>query len=355
MSVQPAGVPVPVLAVGASAGGVEALREFVAGIPPDSGLCVLVVLHLPPTAPSALPAILSRSTSLPVRVAREGEQLAPDTVLVASPNHHLLVLDGSVALSHGPQENGHRPSVDVLFRSASRALGSRVLAVVLSGSLDDGAAGAASVAARGGRVVVQDFDEALYDGMPRAAAAAVPTAFTAPAGGIGALAAQWVEGLPAVHPAPTEPDPLQAMEVSMAALDRRAVHAEDHPGDPAGFGCPDCAGALYQIDESGFRRYRCRVGHAWSAESLLARQTVAMEGALWMALRSLEEKAALNRDLARRAESSRQDTSAHRFTANAEEATHAAELVRRLIDTLDELAGDSRTRPALEETAHDAP
>jgi two-component system chemotaxis response regulator CheB len=124
------------------------------------------------------------------------------------------------------------------------------------------------------------------------------------------------------------------MEVEMADLDAETMHEPDRPGVPAGFGCPNCAGALFQIDEGGLRRYRCRVGHAWSPESLLAEQTVAMESALWMALRSLEEKAALNTDLGQRAAAEGHDLTAHRFEENARETLHAAELVRRLIDEL---------------------
>jgi two-component system chemotaxis response regulator CheB len=322
---------VPVVVVGASAGGVEALRDFVSVLPRDLPACVLVVLHLPRDAPSALPAILRRAGSLPARHAVNGEPLAPGVVLVAPPDHHLMVVDGEVALTHGPQENGHRPAVDVLFRSAARARDSQTIGVVLSGSLDDGAAGSLAITARGGRVLVQDPDEALYPSMPEAALRASGTDVRVPIRRMGDVISTWLTEMPGPGPDPSEQ---MLQEVRMAELDPGSLHEPERPGTPAGFGCPECAGALYQIDEGNLRRYRCRVGHAWSPESLLAQQTADMESALWMALRALEEKAALNTDLSRRASDQGHDRTATRFDESADENHHAAELVRQLIERM---------------------
>jgi two-component system chemotaxis response regulator CheB len=210
-----------------------------------------------------------------------------------------------------------------------------VAAVVLSGSLDDGAAGAVAIAQRGGGVFVQDFEEALYDGMPRAAAAAAAEAVHAPVAKLPTLVAEWLstrprDALEGLEP-PDGPGNLLDIETEMAELDPTAMHETERPGHPAGFGCPDCAGALFRIHEGNLTRFRCRVGHAWSPESLLSRQTIAMESALWMALRALEEKATLNIDLADRAQDRNQPTSAERFRGSAAEAHRAAEMVRRLI------------------------
>ncbi|WP_343908987.1 chemotaxis protein CheB [Nocardioides aquiterrae] len=328
----PPGPPVAVIVVGASAGGVEALRDFMSVLPVDLPACVLVVLHLPRDAPSALPSILTRAGQLPVRHATAGERLEPGVVLVAPPDHHLIVVDDRAELSHGPQENGHRPAIDVLFRSAARARDSRVIGVVMSGSLDDGAAGAVAIVRQGGRLLVQDPDEALYGSMPLAATRAAGTGNQVPVRKMGEVLAAWV----AEMSGGTGDDPPAEMEqeTQMADLDPGALHDPDRPGTPAGFGCPDCAGALYQIDDGPLRRYRCRVGHAWSPESLLAQQSIAMESALWMALRALEEKAALNDDLGRRAWAHGHDRTATRFEESAEETRHAAELVRRLIERM---------------------
>lgn len=329
----------PVVVVGASAGGVEALRDLVALLPRHLRAAVLVVLHLPPDGLSALPLILRRAGDLPVRQAVDGAQLRAGEVLVAPPNHHLVVIDGSVSLTRGPQENGHRPAIDVLFRSAARACGDGVLGIVLSGALDDGAAGAVAIAARGGRVAVQDFDQALYSSMPRAAATAVGVAEQLSLAALAELARAWAEAKALTTAEAGEHLEDMDKEVGMSELDPDAMHDHDRPGDPSGFGCPDCGGALFKIEEGGLVRYRCRVGHAWSSESLLARQAVDLEGALWMALRSLEEKASLNAELASRAAALRHDRTAARFTESAREATRAAELVRQLIADIGKTVG----------------
>lgn len=158
-----------VVGVGASAGGVQALRALMGGLPAGLPAALLVVLHLPRNAPSALPRILSRSGPLPARPATDGELLLPGTVYVAPADRHLLVHGDHVRLSEEPAESRHRPAVDSLFRSIAEAAGPRGIAVVLSGNGTDGAVGAAAVAASGGRVVVQPPEEAQYPAMPRAA------------------------------------------------------------------------------------------------------------------------------------------------------------------------------------------
>jgi two-component system chemotaxis response regulator CheB len=343
-----------IVVVGASAGGVEALRDLVSHLPADLPASVLVVLHVPPDNPSALPAILRRASALTVHEALDGMALRPGEVVVARPDHHLVVVDGRVLLTRGPRENGHRPAVDVLFRSAARARAARVMAVVLSGALDDGASGASAVAALGGSVVVQDFEEALYDSMPRAAARAVGEHAVVEQASTAIIAervASWARTAsrstsPAAEQAVKGPTDPMDREVRMAEMDPYEMHDTDRPGTPSGFGCPDCAGALFQIPDGSLLRYRCRVGHAWSAESLLARQTTALEGALWVALRNLEERAALNTDLGDRADDRGHDKAATQFRENVDEAMGAAELVRQLITEIGTtISGDSEPVP----------
>lgn len=322
----------PLVVVGASAGGVEALRELVGHLPSDFPGCVLVVLHLPPGGHSALPAILDRSGPLPARAAQDGDPLEAGTVLIGVPDHHLVVLSDSVTLTRGPHENGHRPAIDVLFRSAARHHGGRVTAVVLSGSLDDGAAGMVAVRRRGGQGVVQDYDEALYAAMPRAAATAGGIEHMLPVAKIPQLLGELI-AKGARDPVGAAGD-LLTREIDVAHLHADELHDPQRPGIPAGLGCPSCGGSLFQIEDGSLIRFRCRVGHAWSPESLLEQQTLAMESALWMAIRSLEEKVALVTELGERSAEQGFDRTAFRFTQYADDAREAAELVRRLVDAL---------------------
>lgn len=315
-----------IVAIGASAGGVEALRALVSGLPADYSGSVLVVLHLPRDAPSALPAILDRNGPVAAATAIDGEPLRPGRIYVAPNDHHLLTLDGHVRLTRGPAENGHRPAVDPLFRSVARAHGRRAIGVVLSGSRDDGAAGLAAIVARGGTPVVQDPADALYPWMPRAALASCPAAHTGPAAKLGSLIAELAGAdLPDV-PSGRATDHLLDAEVEMSELS--AVTA-DELAPPAGYGCPSCGGALFQFGADPMLRYRCRVGHAWSPESLLDEQAVALEGALWMALRALEEKSALSRRMAGAGHS--RGAAGARFRDMAADAEAAGETIRRLI------------------------
>jgi two-component system chemotaxis response regulator CheB len=320
-----------VIVVGASAGGVEALRTLVCGLPPDLPAAVLVVLHLPSYGGSVLPAILNRAGPLPASHPSGEQRLEEGAIIVAPPDHHLVVLDDHVVPTRGPRENGHRPAVDVLFRSAARAVGPRTIGVVLSGVLDDGTAGLKAIVSRGGVAVVQDPEDAIYPGMPRNALDQVEVSHVAAAADLGKLLARLceedVEG--DGEPSP----PLLEMEADLAMMDGEAMDEPDRPGQPSGFSCPDCNGVLFEIRDGELLRYRCRVGHAWSSESLFGEQANQLEGALWMALRGLEEKAALARTMGEQASRRGSPITAQRFSEQAAEATRAATLIRSMLES----------------------
>jgi two-component system chemotaxis response regulator CheB len=158
-----------IIAIGASAGGVETLTRLVKQLPPELPAAILVVLHFPSYGTSVLPKILDRCHTLPALHVHGGETIQHGRIYVAPPNHHLLLHHDQIRLSLGPRENGHRPAVDTMFRSAAHAHGRRVIGVILSGMLDDGSAGLAVIKAYGGIALVQDPQEALFDGMPRSA------------------------------------------------------------------------------------------------------------------------------------------------------------------------------------------
>ncbi|NUT91608.1 MAG: chemotaxis protein CheB [Saccharothrix sp.] len=313
------------IVVGASAGGVEALRAFVAGLPGDLAAAVAVVLHMPAGGTSALAAILKRSGPLDVVSARHGMPLRKGRIHVAPPDHHLIVSDGQVHLSHGPTENGHRPSVDALFRSAAVARGPSVVGVVLSGTLDDGAAGMVAITSRGGMAVVQDPEEALYSGMPTAVMRHVEVAHVVSARKMGVVLRD-VVGSPVEDVG--EPSDLLRKESALAADHAGAPPGEvNRMGTPSSFSCPDCNGALIALD-TDHSRFRCHVGHAWTAEALLDAKDAALEKALWTALRTLEEKATLARRMSRSAVARGSGSLVERYRSSAAEASSAAEVLR---------------------------
>jgi two-component system chemotaxis response regulator CheB len=280
-----------------------------------------------------LARILGRAGTLPCRPAVDGEPLRDGVVLVAPPDHHLLIEDSRVRLTVGPRENGHRPAIDVLFRSAARAVGPRTIGVVLSGVLDDGTAGLAAIAGRHGLAIVQDPADAMYPGMPLNALEHVRADHVAAADEIGGLLARLCETDVDIRHVDEPPSDLLEIEADLAMLDDEAMNQNERPGRPSGFSCPDCNGVLYEIQDGDMLRYRCRVGHAWSAESLLGEQAQQLDGAMWMALRGLEEKAALARTLAERAAERGNRLSVKRFEEQAAECTRAARLIRTMLET----------------------
>jgi two-component system, chemotaxis family, protein-glutamate methylesterase/glutaminase len=339
-----------VVVVGASAGGVESLVAFVGALEPNLPATVLVVLHVPASGASALPRILERVGKLPVTIAGQKQNLQQGRILIAPPDRHLVVVDSQLRTSHGPRENGHRPAVDVLFRSAARACGPRVIAVVLSGSLDDGTAGAIAVKERGGLVLAQDPAEAAYPGMPESVIDHVVVDEIAGAEQLGAAVNRLCRTTVQVKDH-FSPDAVIRQAEMTDMFDIPGI-VEDRAGQPAGFGCPECHGALFKIEEAGLLRFRCRLGHAWSWHALLVEQGQALENALWMALRTLEEKAALNIQMSERATERGSLLSCDRFTEQAQEATRSATLVRRLLENLTTDATGAEVDSGVESANH---
>jgi two-component system, chemotaxis family, protein-glutamate methylesterase/glutaminase len=305
----------------------------VSQLPADLPASLFVVLHVPRHGTSVLPAILRRAGPLPAVHPSDGEPIVHGRIYVAPPDSHLLVGAGRVRLTRGPTENGHRPAIDPLFRSGARAHGPRVVGVILSGTLDDGTAGLATIKACGGVAVVQSPDEALYTGMPTNAIEHVSVDHILPVSAIAALLIELAHQPVSAEP-PNPPADLE-IETDVAALLPEAVHRHDRPGTPSGFACPDCGGVLWELPSEDMVRFRCRTGHAWSMASLITRQATGVEEALWAALRALEENAALARRLEERARQRGNARGARHFREETEAATARAELIRRLLLTGD--------------------
>jgi two-component system, chemotaxis family, protein-glutamate methylesterase/glutaminase len=318
--------------VGASAGGVEALIRVVSELPSDFPAAMLVVLHVPADTPSNLPAILGRVGRLPAAHARDDEPIEPGRILVAPPDWHLLVQDGRVRLSSGPFENLNRPAVDVLFRSAAINRDGRTIGVVLSGALDDGAAGLRTIALAGGLAVVQDPGDALIPSMPRSALEAARVDHVLPADEIGRKLPELLgtpDGESAMDQRTKE---TLEHEVAISAMDRTGM-PETPPGSPSVFGCPDCGGVLWEVDHEHGLRFRCRVGHAYTAHSLLAAEDSGLEDALWAALRALEEQESLSRRMMDRHWGSGAERSRTRLKQRTDELRQRADVLRRFLTT----------------------
>jgi two-component system chemotaxis response regulator CheB len=321
-----------IIVIGASAGGVEALMELVR-LPPDLPAAVFVVLHLPAGSMSVLPSILNRAGTLPGVHPQEGQAIQPGRIYVAPPDFHLLVKNGTVRLTRGPRENRNRPAADPLFRTAARAYAARVVGVVLSGALDDGTAGLAAIKSAGGVAVVQDPAEALYPGMPSNARDQVAVDYCLPVAEIARLLARLVRE---PIPGPNRSHALiltkeMTREADMSELDPTELQNPERPGTPSVFGCPDCGGVLWELEEGNLMHFRCRVGHAWSPDSLLAQQVESLETALWTALRALEESVALSRQLADQAERRGYSRASVRFREQQRGAEEHALVIRKVL------------------------
>jgi len=331
-----------IVVIGASAGGVAAISTILSAMPPDVEAAILIVLHTADRARSLLPQILARAGKLPVCHPADGEPIERGRVYVAPPGFHMLVESGIVRVMQGPRENLQRPAIDPLFRSAAASYGRRVIGIILTGMMDDGTAGLMVVSASGGIAIVQDPGTALFAGMPKSALDHVPGAQAAPLQQIPDLLLQVIRSpLCAMEqPGDTLLEPVK--ETRIAELDMNEISSEERLGQPSPFACPDCGGVLWEIEQNGFLRFRCRVGHALTAKHLGAEQRHAVETALWEALRALEESASLYRRMAGRATASRHFLPARQF---ADRATNTEANARILRDFLLRVNTDQTSDP----------
>jgi len=267
-----------IIAIGASAGGVEALQQIVCALPGSLPAAVFVVLHLYPRSESLLPQILSRAGPLPAVHPSDGERIERGIIYVAPPDNHLLIEREHVHIDSGPKEQHQRPAINVTFRSAAQSYGQRVVGVVLTGALDDGTAGLWEIKRRGGIAVVQNPEEASFPSMPLSAIREVEVDHTVAVAQIGSLLARLADQ----DSSSTGPNGDQN-EMSPIVTDLT---------------CPDCRGTIWETQRGRLTEYRCRVGHVFSPKSMLTEQFAAQEKLLYSAVVSLEEGASLAERLA---------------------------------------------------------
>lgn len=304
------------MVIGGSAGALAALQQLVADLPEDFPAAVFVATHVPADSVSAMPHILSRSGPLFAAHAIDGAPIAPGRIIVAPPNFHLVVDRGVMRVVDWAKENGQRPSIDVLFRSAATTYSDLVCGVLLSGTLDDGVAGLQVIRNAGGATIVQDPADALFPDMPRNALAADAAEMTAASDELGALVTRSVRGI--LESASGDPSP-------DAATDERRA------GRPSVFVCPDCGGTLWESDEEGNLRFRCRTGHAYSANSIMSAQHNALEASLWTALRIIQERIDFFHRMAKRARDRGDRHTLERYSQQIEQHEREHEQIRQAL------------------------
>jgi two-component system chemotaxis response regulator CheB len=318
-----------IVVVGTSAGGVEALRMLMGGLPADYSGSVFVVMHTAPDSPGVLAEILDRAGPLSAAHASNRERIRPGRVYVAPPDMHMLLEPGLILLTRGPKENRFRPAIDPLFRSAAAVYGPRVAGVILTGGLDDGISGLWAVKRLGGVALVQDPEEAYMPSMPLNALKQMEVDYKLPLKEMPAVLARLASKTIAEQGGYEVPEELN-IEVNIAREDNALESGVARLGTPSIYTCPECHGTLLQLKENGRTRYRCHTGHAYTADSLLAELTESVEETMWSAIRSIDESAMLMRHMAEHVRES-DEASAVRFVEKAQEAERRSAQVRRAV------------------------
>lgn len=320
-----------IIVVGASLGGVEALRGLVRNLPANFPAAMFVVLHIPPDSPGYLPTILANAGALPTSTGSDGALIQHRHIYVAPPDHHLLIdASGRMQVKRGPKENRSRPAIDPLFRSAAASYGPRVIGVILTGALNDGTAGLYMVKQQGGVAVVQDPKDAAEPSMPLSALRNVRVDHCEPLLRIAPLLVRLTqEQLPAVGKSEPAAMPKELeIEVKIARGDHAREAGVRELGEPSLFTCPDCHGTLLKLRDEHPLRFRCHTGHAFTADSLLSELTESIEQQLWTSVRSLEESVMLLRHLAEHLTKGGRTDDAEKFLRRAAVAQLRADVVR---------------------------
>jgi two-component system chemotaxis response regulator CheB len=317
-----------IVVIGASAGGVDAITTLVSALPADLPAALFVVCHVLPDSGNHLVDALNTSGALPAKHARDGEDIRRGIVYVASPDRHLLVKRDCVRVTRGPRENRWRPAVDPLFRSAAVAYGARVIGVVLSGMLDDGTAGLLAIKRCGGIALVQEPEEAAFPEMPQTALANVPVDHRLT---LRELASE-ITRLVAEEPGESVQPPHDiVVEARIAETGYSDEALTDELGTLSIITCPECGGPLWERTAGNMTRFRCRVGHAYGAASLLSAQDQVVESVVWAAVRLFEQRANVLNQMAEKDRQARRERLSKHHESLAREARQHAGTLRALL------------------------
>ena len=317
-----------IVVIGGSAGATAPLKQILGRLPADLPAAVFVVLHIPAQGIGILSTVASRAGPLPVRQAQNGMEIEPGRIYLAAPDHHLLLSGDHIFLGRGPRENMVRPAIDALFRSAALYHGPRVIGVLLSGLLSDGAAGLNAIKRCGGMAVVQDPADAISEEMPRCAMEATTVDLCVPGATMGDVLSELVrEPAGAALAIPPE----IRLEVEIAAGERIGSDNLVAVADPVGLTCPACGGVLSKVKDARPMRFRCQVGHGFTADALAKEQEGRVDEALRVALRIIGERAELVHRMAADGRRSGRAAVAEMYEARAVEYREYADMIRRVV------------------------
>jgi two-component system chemotaxis response regulator CheB len=317
-----------VIAIGGSLGAVDALTRLFQELPADLTASMFIVVHVGAHGNNLLAGILDEKSAMRITTAQDGETLERGHVYIAPADRHLLVIGDKLRLGNGPRENLARPAIDPLFRSVGVSYGPRAIAVVLTGMLNDGASGLADLKRCGGITVVQNPTDAVAAEMPWGALQASDVDYRAPLADMAKLLTHL--STEEAEPAPGVPEEIK-LEIDIALGHRTDSEVTARLGDPVALSCPACGGVMSQIRRSPPLRFRCQVGHAYTAETFAAEQEGGADEAMRVALRIIEERAVLSERMAGDARASGRHAAARASDARATEARRYEALLREAI------------------------
>ena len=319
-----------IIIMGASAGGLDAIKTIIKNLPAGFSTPLFIVWHMSPDIYGILPQVLNRLNNIYAAHAYDNETIQPNRIYIAKPDHHLIIEDGRMRVTRGPKENRFRPAIDPLFRSAAYAHGSRVIAVILSGALDDGTAGMFTVKRYGGIAIVQDPDDAAVPSMPKNAMKEVQVDYCVPASEIAALLAELSHQKPNENVEGMKDEQIKK-EIEIAAGDNALKKGIFNHGELTPYTCPECHGVLSQLKEGSLVRYRCHTGHAYSADALMASISEDIEDNLYKAIRSMDESIMLLNHVGDHLAEANQPKLAAVYFQKAKEVEDRSQLVRKAV------------------------
>jgi two-component system chemotaxis response regulator CheB len=317
-----------IIAIGGSTGAVDAVRQLCADLPAEIAATLFIVIHVGASGNNLLADVFDAHSPIAISTAVDGEILRPGHAYVAAADHHLLVIDDVLRLGHGPRENMARPAIDPLFRSVAANFGPRVIGVVLTGMLNDGASGLSDIKRCGGITVVQSPTDAEAPDMPWGALNGAEVDYRAPLADMAALLVKLTEE--EAGPAVSIPHDVK-VEVGIALGRRSDSEKLAEFADPVALTCPACGGVLSEINRQPPLRFRCQVGHAYTSEALASVKEDTVDEAVRVALRIMEERTLLGEKMADEARSTGRPAAAASYEQRVDECRAYATILRRAI------------------------